>query len=407
MCRLSAWLCGWQVTLCGARPQALVLGGIVDFVIAAALVASALAYGVAYRLRRADRPRWPTLLMIALLAATAGWVVAAPGWWSWCSAVVVALACAVAFPVAYRPTRPGVSETGATIGLTLVVILAVVAASSPDRLVTAGANAALPEPRPVGTAPPPVPEDHVDAALANTLDSYQNIASAERTESTEYAVAQGVLQGSDVDPADAVLWQLFSAIAVDPALRNSVTRLNMYGVNSLDGAYSSAYVEPTDDDGAQWAVGLNYDAIVDSQETAVTMIHEYWHLETLHDDQLITAGEQPHDGYDCPTFTIAEGCAMEDSILWPWYQTHWLGNGLTHDPELSTEQVDQRYLTHKGLFVNDYAATNPIEDYAETFAYWVLDDPIPDAKREFLESTPDLVTKKRQIRSNIVANAAG
>lgn len=50
-------------------------------------------------------------------------------------------------------------------------------------------------------------------------------------------------------------------------------------------------------------------------------------------------------------------------------------------------------------FVSQYAETNPIEDFADTYAYWRLGKPVPDTKRIFLEKHFDKQTGKLKKQS--------
>jgi hypothetical protein len=70
------------------------------------------------------------------------------------------------------------------------------------------------------------------------------------------------------------------------------------------------------------------------------------------------------------------------------------------------EQFGLFYDKHKDRFLNDYAATDPIEDIAESWAAFVLQptpqgDSIPEQKIRFFNQFPELVELRYQIIKGI------
>ena len=64
------------------------------------------------------------------------------------------------------------------------------------------------------------------------------------------------------------------------------------------------------------------------------------------------------------------------------------------------------YEKYQDRFVTDYAATNPGEDFAEVFSFFVTQDEAPrgqklaDQKIRLLYEFPELVSLREQIRGN-------
>ena len=103
---------------------------------------------------------------------------------------------------------------------------------------------------------------------------------------------------------------------------------------------------------------------------------------------------------------LDEGCAHGDSVLLAFQQQFWAPYG-DAAPDLANTDADlawEFYLAHEDDFVSDYAATNAIEDAAETFMTFVLEDePTGDSmvarKLEFFWGYPELVAIRERIRT--------
>lgn len=134
------------------------------------------------------------------------------------------------------------------------------------------------------------------------------------------------------------------------------------------------------------------------------------HIVTLNDTQLYEDiklfGE---------TYTIDEGSLKENSYLAKFYNEYWKDykdylNKIERDnlsEEKREELIDNFYSLHKDEFVSDYAATNPVEDIAETFMYFVKEDKpssletIRDKKINFMYNEKELISLRYNIRKNL------
>jgi hypothetical protein len=73
------------------------------------------------------------------------------------------------------------------------------------------------------------------------------------------------------------------------------------------------------------------------------------------------------------------------------------------------DPASARYDEDPDAFVTDYAATDPSEDFAESFAYFVL-DPAPsgtaekDRKLQFFWHFPDLVRDREYLRKGLASS---
>lgn len=149
-----------------------------------------------------------------------------------------------------------------------------------------------------------------------------------------------------------------------------------------------------------WVLAANLATSDDPQLLISTLIHEYAHILTLSTDEI-----DPRFG-ECSTIELDEGCAFEGSTVQEFVQQFWSGYGDTA-PDVSNADPDVAwdfYLEHEDDFVSDYAATNAVEDIAESFMTFVLEDePSGDSvvasKLDFFWSYPEYVVIRERIRS--------
>lgn len=156
-----------------------------------------------------------------------------------------------------------------------------------------------------------------------------------------------------------------------------------------------AFVTPTRaDDTLKWDIFVNMNSGLDEKELVATLVHEFGHILFLNNDALKQT--EMCDGY-----TVDEGCADNSTILGKFYSRFWEGK---FDPEAVAEE---NFMKEQTAFVNDYAATNPTEDLAESFANFVLKPKlgntqyVMDQKILFFYEFPELVKLRSQIRHEL------
>ena len=112
-------------------------------------------------------------------------------------------------------------------------------------------------------------------------------------------------------------------------------------------------------------------------------------------------------------FTTFAGCMKDNSYLNLFFQKFWVDIYPSHKWEYEFDDYD-KFLDHNALFhqkyktefVTDYAASNPDEDFAESFTAFVLKEKptkstISDQKILFFYDFPELVEMRDFIRSNL------
>lgn len=163
------------------------------------------------------------------------------------------------------------------------------------------------------------------------------------------------------------------------------------------------YVAPVDEnDLSQWKFALAIDSAeeletIDFKDMfTYTTLHEYGHVLTLNDDQIEVGGG------NCATYFTGEGCSRPNSYINRIVEMGW-ADILEEAQNSNPEDIYEKY---KDRFLTDYAATNPGEDIAEVFTWFItLDDKpaattIANKKVRLLYEFPELVKLRNDIRQN-------
>lgn len=216
-----------------------------------------------------------------------------------------------------------------------------------------------------------------------------------------YRIEDGQVNGVCFGRGDDELsraWASFSAITT------ADERAALEGFAIYDGTFAG-YTQQLDRGGTSFLIAVNRTtAQAHSQVLRHTMAHEFAHLFTGQASNPWNGAETAM--VDCLSEENLYGCAGWDNYLATWTYQFWPDNEIerlgTHGHRSSTEAA--RRCSVGGGFVDEYGATNPSEDFAESFAAFVLSTPVPAGARpriDFMASKPELV----QIRNRI--HAAG
>ena len=198
-----------------------------------------------------------------------------------------------------------------------------------------------------------------------------------------------------------------------------------------------AFVATLDDQGRSWEYGINLQDLnlLDRsvfEELLSTIIHEYAHILTLNETQ-VTYDSALLDSYtdmemsdaeyeallveveaDCSAAAgvfDGEACFMPGSYLFDFYRGFWDWYG---EDALELAFEGTLFEDYGTDFVNDYAATSPTEDFAESFAAWLMPEheaflitETVEDKFAFFESQPELMTLRAQIEAGLDEVRAG
>lgn len=161
------------------------------------------------------------------------------------------------------------------------------------------------------------------------------------------------------------IWEMFVRVAGIDLVAESLIE---YHVGDSAESDTMAFVTQGDDP-AHWILGANLATSEDRDELLATLVHEYAHILFLGSDEIDPEGDCGADE------AVWEGCPVEGSVIGGFRDVFWSGYG---DDAPAADNTDADiaydfYLAHEDDFVSDYAATNPVEDLAESFTAFVLE----------------------------------
>ena len=228
------------------------------------------------------------------------------------------------------------------------------------------------------------------------------------------------LQDEQHDTAtQAQVWEFFTALI--PA--DQRTAIAEYAITTDGVDNTLASVSQTRTDPNAWSLQVDIADTSDYYNLTYTLVHEFGHLLTLGPRQVppsLAVFNNPDDDNiylseagKCPDYFPGEGCARPDSYINNFYNSFWTDIhdewnqiNLEEDDDLYYEKLDAFYAKYQDQFVTDYAPTNPEEDIAESWTFFVLspmpqDSSVADEKVLFFYDYPELVGLRSQILGNL------
>lgn len=200
------------------------------------------------------------------------------------------------------------------------------------------------------------------------------------------------------------MWE-FTARLIPIEYRDKIAEFEVFH----GGGQLLGYVAPVDEnDLSKWKFALGIDSAeeletIDFKDMfTYTTLHEYGHVLTLNDEQVEVMNES-----NCGTYFTGEGCSKANSYINRLVELGWadiLDEAKGADPYEIYEKYQDRFLT-------DYAATNPGEDIAEVFTWFITLEDKPAAttmankKVRLLYEFPELVEMRSRIRQNETVQA--
>lgn len=217
----------------------------------------------------------------------------------------------------------------------------------------------------------------------DTRNMVENTSVRDENMLSTYIVQKGELlthaTGED-DQIHRALWQEVAALSPDTLSDDSIESFAVFSDARDD---TLAFVDDADGNG-MWRVTINYATHKAGtlREQKATIIHELAHIISLNQSQV-------ESSVPCTTLALNEGCLRTASFLYPFYNAYWKGK----DKQKFDENV----------FVTQYAATDTVEDFAETFTFFVLekeakDERIRDKKVSYFYRYPALIDIRTEMR---------
>ena len=274
--------------------------------------------------------------------------------------------------------------------------------------VTADEDPALedaePEARGVaGTVDPSLTRDDIDCSAEGLGDNETSRFT------TAHYVVDGALGAVCYGEGDTTLTEAWEALSIiTPSLQ--LADLGLFGAFDSGEAgdeVTLAFVNTLDADGSLFQMSINTESCQDDpNEARLTMAHEFSHVFTALPSQTDRSAESADN---CTTYDNGEGCFLPDSLMAQWISLFW-ADGLIDeiDPNVDpTGSEGQDRCDINPGFLGAYAASNPEEDFAETFSAYVfqleVDTAELQAKLDWMNEQPGLA----EFRERAVAAGVG
>ncbi|WP_206459925.1 hypothetical protein [Anaerovorax sp. IOR16] len=184
---------------------------------------------------------------------------------------------------------------------------------------------------------------------------------------------------------------------------SKLNQFKYFAVTS-DGEWGTcAYVMRIDKTGENWCISIDPADKIDDGLFPYTIVHEYAHYLSLNNNQV-----EYYDSdvaYPMDTYWDYECIAKKDSYLQAYYEQFWEP---IYMDWLSDSENEYFYSRHQSEFPTEYAATDCSEDFAESFAGYVLEEkaksPQLKNKYDFFDQYPEFVELKNEILNNVKKN---
>jgi len=242
-------------------------------------------------------------------------------------------------------------------------------------------------------------DDSITDAELSTLEEFDGFDDAQVFD---------VLDDASLDPAPegltAEIWNTWVQLAGAEAVAATMTQ---YRVIESESSSLLAYVY-NESDRQRFTLAVNLAAASDDVLLLSTLVHEWSHVFSLTSDQF-----EPETAFAdpalCATIQLLEGCALPEAYLWQFYERFW--TAYSKHPDIMNQApaiAADFYAANAGDFVSEYAATNLLEDFAESFTYFVRSDDLADLpelsevavdKVQFFGEFAELVDLRDHMRS--------
>ncbi|MDR3178760.1 MAG: hypothetical protein LBT82_01720 [Oscillospiraceae bacterium] len=173
---------------------------------------------------------------------------------------------------------------------------------------------------------------------------------------------------------------------------NKIKYFKPFGVENK--THTAGYITTAEDskinDANQFVLGINVG--LDCDILSYSLIHEFGHFTSLNSSQ--------RDGKYKDVFSYKDAKFKENSYINLFYKKFWEE---IDEINKEDESVYLFYIRHSSEFVSMYSSLNYVEDFAETFGHFVInnynDSDGVKEKMTFLNTFPEIVKIKNEILS--------
>lgn len=199
--------------------------------------------------------------------------------------------------------------------------------------------------------------------------------------------------------ADATrMWKVFQRVATPRYAARVISEFHV--TDDPESDFSAMVTREYDRD--SWILTADVYLAEEPDFLLATMIHEYGHLLSLQISEIA-----PEQG-TCPTLELSEGCAADSAALYAFQEAFWKGYAdAPSSDNVDLAEGEDFFDRHQDDFVDAYAATNVVEDFAETFTAFVYElgfegTTVAARKLEFFWDRPDYVEVRDRIRTEFL-----
>lgn len=199
--------------------------------------------------------------------------------------------------------------------------------------------------------------------------------------------------------AHELIWSYFTGL-FPVETRPNLVMFGIYTSSTSDGKFDTTLTE-------KWIMKINILSLEDSYYVSSALIHEYGHYLTLNPTQM----EGRKDEWGNCLEDSYYGCQPAGAYLNLFYWKFWDDiypewSDIDYGSKKYDTEINSFYLKYKDRFLNDYAATDPLEDIAESWTAFILNptptgDKISEQKVKFFYDFPELVELRYQIIKGI------
>lgn len=237
---------------------------------------------------------------------------------------------------------------------------------------------------------------NVAACSASLLDDEGDSSTTESSDASSfdvvsiYRVASGVVTGLCFGAEDAELREAWRKLELfsTPASRESIRFLASFEYEPESEVLG--FVQHSENDGHA-VLALASHAEESDGDRFATLAHEFTHVFAVEEDQI----DQHVDSEDsCETYFDGDICFAHGSLIADWTARFWTKDMLADAASDASDSASEDRCEQNAGFFGSYAATNPEEDFAESFSAMILRMPPEDsgqrARLAWLEGRPEL-----------------
>lgn len=254
-------------------------------------------------------------------------------------------------------------------------------------------------------------DDILDEVGINPEDFYDS--ESDKNKITSYKVINGNVNfkfNEEVSKEDMNKYKLMWERSKKIIPKSYINRITEFEIMTDGKDEMLAYVHSPNNKNKKWTLAIDIEDAFNKKGKLIgkdldeTIIHEFAHILSLNDNQVIP------EEIKSVNYITDEGTTKKDSYLNLFYKKFWADifeefKTYSEDEE-NEEALIEFYDKYKNRFVSDYAATNPEEDIAESFKEFIVSDKpkgnsIAKKKILFFYDFSELVKLREEIRKSL------